>query len=118
MDVCERTQWNLLACRRANQQVADLGGVLAEFGFHAHHQIEKLLALDDLGCRLSANSRLDNRLNVSHVDAVPGNLVAIDIDKKAWLAKFANHCEFGKTRYLREPALDLECFALKSIQVG
>ena len=92
--------------------------ILTEFRFHTHDQIEQLLALDDLGCCLAAYSSLNDRLDVGYIDAVTGDLVAIHIDQQAGLAEFANNRQFGKSRHLREPALDFERLALQNIQVG
>src|SRR5208282_2358883 len=44
-DVRELAQRNLLACRSADEQAADLLSVLAELRFHAHDQVEQLFAL-------------------------------------------------------------------------
>src|ERR1035438_5390295 len=115
MNVRQVTQRDLLARWCADQQVADLCFILPEFRFHTHDQIEQLLALDDLGCRLAAYGSLKNSLDVSHIDAVTSYFVAIDIDQQAGLAEFANNRQFGKSGHLRKPALDVECLALKSI---
>ncbi len=90
-DVGQLAQRNLLSIRRADQQIADLVRAAAELRLHAHHQIEQLLALDDLGHRLSADRRRDHGFHIGNVDSVARNLVAVHIDQQARLAKLAHH---------------------------
>ena len=92
---------NLLAGGRADEQVADLLGVLAELRLHADDEVEQLLALNDLGGRLAADGGLNDRFDVGDVDAVARDLVAIDVDQQAGLAEFADDGEFGEAGNLR-----------------
>ncbi len=84
-------QRNLLARRRADQQVADLLRVFAEFRLHAHHQVEQLLALNHLRGRLPADGRLHHGFDVRDVDAVARDFVAVRVDQQARLAELAHH---------------------------
>ena len=77
-------QRNLLAVGRSYQQVADFVGAAAELRLHAHHQVEKLLALDDLRDGLTAYRGFDHGFHVGDVDSVTGNLVAVDVDRAGW----------------------------------
>ena len=62
----------------------------AELRLHAHHQVEQLLALDDLGHRLPADGGRDHGFHVGDVDSVARNLVAVHIDQQARLAQLAH----------------------------
>ncbi len=108
---------DLLTVGRAHQQISDLMRAAAELGLHADHQIEQLLSLNDLGDGLPADRGGNHSFDVGNVDAVARNLVAIDVDQKAGLAKFAHYGEFGEAGYLAESVLDLDGFVLKYVQV-
>jgi hypothetical protein len=54
-DIRELAEWDLLAVRCAHQQVSDLIRAAAKLRLHAHHQIEQLLALNDLRDCLTAD---------------------------------------------------------------
>ena len=56
-DVGQLGERNLLARGRRHQQVADLTGAGAELRVRAHHQVEELLALDNLRRGLAADGR-------------------------------------------------------------
>ena len=118
MNIRKLAQRNLLAGRRADEQIADLLRVLAELRLHAHDEIEQLFALNHLRGGLAAHRRLHDGFHVGDVDAVARDLVAIDIDQQAGLAEFAHDGQFRESGHLRETALDLERLALQDIQVG
>ena len=61
-DASQLRQRDLHAVRGSYQQVADFLGTAAELGLHAHHEVEELLALDDLRDRLTTYRSLRSRL--------------------------------------------------------
>ena len=66
----------------------------------------------------AAHSGRDHSFRVSNVDSVAGNFVAVDIDQKAGLAKFAHHGQFRESGNLRQHVLHLHRFILQDVQVG
>jgi hypothetical protein len=108
---------NLLPGRSGHQQIAD--GVLARtvLGFHAHHQVEQLLALNHLRGGLPAHRSLDHALDIGDIDAVTRDLVAIHVDLHAGLPQFAHHGEFGEARHLLQHAFDLDRFIFEYLQI-
>ena len=92
-------------------------GAAAELGLHANHQVEELFSLNHLGDGLSADCGFDHRLHVGDIDAVAGNLVAIDIDQQAGLAQLAHYRQIGKAGHAGEDIFDLHRFVLKDVQI-
>ena len=121
LDVGKLTQRNLLAIRRAHQQIADVVRAAAELRLHAHHQVEEFFSLNDLRGGLSAHGRLHHGLHVGHIDAVAGDFVAVDIDQQAGLAEFAHHRQLGETRAPCASAfliwMALSCSTFRSVAI-
>ena len=86
VDVGELAQRDLLSCGRADQQIANLAGVLTELRLHAHDKVEELLTLNHLRCGLTSDGSLYDRFDVSDVDTVACDFIAVDIDEQAGLA--------------------------------
>ena len=118
MNVGQLGDRHLLAGRSRHQQIAD--GVLARavLRLHAHHQVEQLLALDDLRGRLSAHRGLDHALDVGDVDAVARDFFAVHVDLHAGLPQFAHDGEFGEAGHLLQHALDFDRFVFEHLQIG
>ena len=85
-DVGELAQRDLLAVRRRDEDVADLLR-LAERLLQPHHEVERALALHDLGRRRATDRRFDQPVDVDDVQAVARDLVAIRLDREARLAE-------------------------------
>src|SRR5579863_1759754 len=116
-DTGELAQGNLLSVWSPNQQIPDLMRTAPELRLHAHHKIEQLLTLNHLSDRLSAYRGGNHGLHIRDVDPVPRDLVAIDVDQKAGLAKFAHYGKLGKPRHVRKRVLDLYGFVLQNVQI-
>ena len=117
VNVRQLSQRNLLAVRRAHQQVPDLCGAAAELRLHADYEVEEFFALNHLRRGLAAHGRLDDSFHVCYVDSVARDFFAIHIDQKAGLAEFAYNREFREARNLRERVLDLEGLVLKHVEI-
>src|ERR1035438_6900382 len=76
------TERDLLSIGSAYQQVSNFMGAAAELRLHVHDQIEQLLTLNDLGDALSPDGGGNYSFYVCHVDPIPCNLVAINIDQQ------------------------------------
>ena len=116
-DIGELAEWDLLPVGCTDQQISDLMRAAAELGLHADHKIEQLLPLNDLRDRLPADCGRNHSFHIRNVDPVACNLVAIDVDQQAGLAKFAHHRELGEPGHLGECVLDLDRFVLQYVQV-
>ena len=89
----------------------------AELRLHADHQVEQLFPLNDLRDRLPADCGRDHCFHIGNVDSIARDLVAIDIDQQAGLAKFAHHRKLGEARHFGQRVLDLYRFVLQHVQI-
>ena len=87
LDVGEFLERDLLAARRRHQDVADLLRVVAVLLFQADDEIELLFALHHLRGHVAADGGLDQAVDVGDVQAVAGDLGAVDVDGQARLAE-------------------------------
>ena len=74
--------------------------LLRNCGLHANHEVEELFPLNHLGDGLSADCGFNHCFNIGDIDAVAGNLVAIDVNQQAGLAQFAHHRQIGESGHL------------------
>src|ERR1700722_5849673 len=88
-----------------------------ELGLHADDEIEQLFPLNDLRDRLPPDCSLNEAHYVRDIDPISCNLVAINIDQKAGLAKFAHHGKLSEPRHTAECVLNLDGFILQYVQV-
>ena len=86
---------DLLAAGSRDEDVADRLGVSRYCGCEPHNEIEQLLALDDLRRRRPADRGLDQRVDVRDIDAVPGDLLAVDVDGQCRLAELLHERQRG-----------------------
>ena len=63
---------------------ADLVRIVAILLLQPHHQVELLFALHDLGGDIAADGGGDQRIHVIHIQAVTGDLGAVDVDGERW----------------------------------
>src|SRR5579884_271150 len=115
MNISELTERNLLPIGRAYQQIANLMRAAAELRLHTDYKIEELLPLDHLGDGLAADSSRNHSFHVGDIDPIPRDLVAIDINKQAWLAEFAHYCQIREAVYAGEDVFNLYCLFLQHI---
>ena len=79
---------------RGHQDVADLLGRIAELFIETDNQVELLFLLDHLSGHVAAHRGLDQAVDVGHVQAVAGDLGAIDGDGQTRLAKLVHQGDF------------------------
>jgi len=66
---------------------------------------------------LSAYCSRNHGLDIGDVDSIAGNFVAVHIDQKAGLSKFADDGQVGKPWSAGQRVLDLDGFVLENCQV-
>src|SRR5580704_17697146 len=89
----------------------------AELRLHADDKIKQLLALNDLSDRLPAYRGRDHSFHIRNVYPISRDLVAIDIDQEAGLAKFSHNGEVSEAGHIGEGVFDLYRFVLQHVQI-
>src|ERR1035438_1646683 len=81
LDVRELLEGNLLSGGRGHEDIADLFGVVPVLALETNDQIKLFLFLYHLGGDVSADRRLNQRLDVGDVQSVTGNPGTVDINR-------------------------------------
>ena len=111
-------QRHAFAARRRDADVADVVHRLAELLLVARHQVEALLADENLADGIAAHCRLDGVLNVGGVDAEAVGLLAIHHDVNVRLTEHAEQAEIGNAGDRPHHGHDLLALLLEVFQVG
>ena len=91
--------------------------VVAELLFQAHHQVELLFALHHLRRGRPADGRLDQAVDVGDVQAVAGDLGAVDVHGQARLAEFLDQRDVFDPAHAFQDVLDRLAFGFQRLQV-
>ena len=116
-DVGEFFQRDLRAVRRGNEEVADSLRVVAELLFQAHHEVELLFALHHLRRGSPADGRLNQAVDVGDVQAVTGDLGAVNVHGQARLAEFPDQRDLFDPAHTFQHALDCLAFGFQRLEV-
>src|ERR1700676_980182 len=108
---------NLLSGGGGHENIGNFAGAGTILRLHAHDEIKKFFALNDLGGGLAADGGLHDGFDVGNVDAVTRDFLTIGFDEQAGLAEFANDGEFGKAFGLGEDVFDLHGFFLEDLKI-
>ena len=104
--------------RFRDQDVADGNGIVAVLALEADDEVELLFLLDDRGCNVAADRGLDQAVDVVDIDAVAGDLAAIDCDRKGGLAELLDQGDVVDSADTLEQDLDRLALLLERIEVG
>ena len=117
-DVGELLQRDLLAAGRGDEDVADRSGSSRYLRLEPDDEVELLLLLHDLGRGVAADRGLDQAVDVVDVDAVAGDLGAVDLDREARLAELLDQRHVADAADMLEHVLDRLALLLERVEVG
>ena len=83
-----------------------------------HDEVELLLLLHHLGGDVAADGGLDQAVDVGDVEAVAGDLGAVDLDRQAGLAELLHQRDVADAAHVLQHALDRLALRLERIEVG
>ena len=107
----------MLPGRGCHQYISDLFWIVAVLTVEPHNKVKLLLFLLHLSRYVPANGCLDQGVDVSDIQSVPGDLGAVDLDGETGLPELLHQ------RYIANPAHPLQnlfdgfAFLLQRIQI-
>src|ERR1700723_2503324 len=91
--------------------------VSAGLRLHADNKIKKIFPFNNFVYPPPPYRGRDHSFHIRNVYPITCNLVAIDIDQEAGLAKFSHNREVSEAGHIGEDVFDLYRFVLKHVQV-